>query len=237
MPRRRQAFTLIELLVVMAIIGVIVSLGLPAIKGLTHPNTVAAAQSQLVGDLGRARALALSSRTTVYMVFVPTNVLERMRGEKDRRTLTVLTNLAKMQYSGYALLTRRSVGDQPGQESPRFITDWQQLPEGVLIAPYKFNSRATNEYSRAFDYGALPFPNPSELFEVPYVAFNAQGQLLSGRDELIAVGRGSVMQVKQAGTGYEVLDVVMTPRDNHTNSYVRVSWLTGRAAVERPQMP
>lgn len=232
---RQGAFSLIELLIVMAIIAVIATLGMPAIRGLTHPNTVTAAQRQIIDDLAIARFRALNNRSPVYMVFVPTNIAERIRGERDRNTLTLLTNLSRMQYSGYALLTRRSVGDQPGTEHPKFLTEWKQLPEGVVIAPHKFISGSSNEYWRSFDYAELPFPSTNDTFNLPCIGFNPQGQLISGRDEIIAVGRGSIMLLKQGNT--EIADVVITPKDNFTNSYLRVSWLTGRSSVEKPVMP
>src|SRR5437016_6365327 len=74
-PGRRSssaAFTLIELLVVISIIGLLAGLAVPVMRNF-KPNVVSGATRQLLDDVHRARQLAISQRTTVYMVFVPTN--------------------------------------------------------------------------------------------------------------------------------------------------------------------
>src|SRR5437016_10103978 len=68
------AFTLIELLVVMAIIGLLATIGLPALKGFGKGTGMAGAQRQLLDDLALARLRAISGRTTIYMVFVPPGI-------------------------------------------------------------------------------------------------------------------------------------------------------------------
>src|SRR5258708_2452481 len=69
----RSGFTLIELLVVIAILGILAGLAVPALKNLGKSDANVSAARQLLDDVGRARQLALANRTTVYMVFVPTN--------------------------------------------------------------------------------------------------------------------------------------------------------------------
>ncbi len=113
---RTRGFTLVELLVVMVIIAILASVGLPALRGIGKGNRMSAATRQVMDDLALARLRAISSRSTVYMVFMPTNLLARIAAEPNDAVRRQLTNLVGSQYSGYALVTRRSVGDQPGQE-------------------------------------------------------------------------------------------------------------------------
>jgi prepilin-type N-terminal cleavage/methylation domain-containing protein len=241
-------FTLIELLVVMAIIGILATIGLPALRGIGKGNRMSAATRQVLDDLALARLRAISSRSPVYVVFVPTNLLGRIVAEPYEPVRRQLTNLYSSQYSGYALVSRRSVGDQPGRERPQYVSEWKQLPEGVLFAPYKFHPAWTNEpneYIRSFarvDNGWLPFPHSTNFFPgypLPVLGFNARGQLMSlggmpARDEIIPLAEGSAFFGEQQGR-LLAPDVEIKPPNNFTNNMIRINWLTGRASVEQPQ--
>src|SRR4051812_4982181 len=71
--RCRDAFTLIELLTVIAIVGILAALLAPVLKNFSKPDVTVAATRQMLDDVARARQLAISQRSTVFMVFVPTN--------------------------------------------------------------------------------------------------------------------------------------------------------------------
>jgi prepilin-type N-terminal cleavage/methylation domain-containing protein len=254
------AFTIVELLVVMAIIGVLASMALPHLKGFGKGTGMAGAQRQLLQDINLARLSAINGRTTVCMVFVPTNIVQRFVGETNPPTLRQLTNLISGQYTAYALLSKRTVGDQPGRDTPRYLTEWRYLPQGVLIPTIKFDQVAMSttpalltfapDYRWAFDTNWFPFPNSrSRGWFLPYIAFNSEGQLVKlnlqgqvmprGRDELLPLAEGGIFYLRNSQGAYAsgAPDVVMKPPDNYTNRFIRISWLTGRASVDEATRP
>lgn len=268
--RRRQghrgraaaaAFTLLELLVVIGIIGILASISLPSIRALSQGHATDSGSRQLLDDLGNARLLALSTRSTVCMVFVPSDPLQQvsriqasnLSAAEKKAQITLLTNvLYRGPYMDYALYSLRTVGDQPGRSTPHYLTGWKRLPDGVYITPSKLvdlgnqwdavaNSVvATN---RPLPYAAFPFPNiDSPAMRMPYIAFDPSGQVtyLDGaqpiyRGEALSLTRGSILFPPAAVAAAQPLNIVATPPGNSTE--ITVNWLTGRARVVAPVIP
>jgi prepilin-type N-terminal cleavage/methylation domain-containing protein len=265
-----SAFTLIELLAVIAIIAVIAAIVAPTLGNLRKGDAMAVGTRQMLDAVARARQLAISQRTTVYLTFVSDdfwgansttflNTLIDPVADPRRQRLVAATNITEKQLTGYNFVTLRTVGDQPGRGVPHYLSSWQTLPESIFIQPTKFLPAGTqliiNDPNRpppappvtlfqfySFNTNAIPFPTESSpLFNVPCVAFDYQGRLLSGRDEYIPMVHGSL--------GYSIDPVTKLPQmqsptifesppGNSSNSFnvIHIDWLTGRGRLEKRQI-
>ncbi len=258
-PVTRHAFTLIEMLTVISVLGILAALTVPALKNLGKANAALGASRQMLGAVGRARQLAIANRTTVYMVFVPTNFWTlggpTVQGRLTADQKTAALNLCDRQLSGYTFVAYGAAGDQPGRHAWHYLEPWQGLPDGTFIAQWKFGPRnstntvvnqatAASYPVRGFDTAAIPFPTetfppgvPSTMLpSFPYIAFNYLGQLTSGQDEYIPLAQGSVLPARDASKVLQLSSpsVLETPPGNSISAFnlVRIDWLTGRAVLE-----
>ena len=136
------------MLAVIAILGILAGLAVPAIKDLGKSNASLGASRQLLDDVGRARQLAMSQHTTVYMVFVPTNFWD-VSGSFPNTWWTSLTaaqqttatNLCDNQLTGYTFVSHGAVGDQPGSTSmalPRAVAE--SAGQALSLPQQKFSN-------------------------------------------------------------------------------------------------
>jgi prepilin-type N-terminal cleavage/methylation domain-containing protein len=241
-----RAFTIIELLVVISILGIMAALTVPVLKNFAKSDATLGASRQLLDGVARARQLAISQRTTVYMVFVPPNFWNNNTWWNTLAPAqkTAVTNLCDKQLTGYTFVSLRSVGDQPGQGRTNYLAPWQTLPDGTFIAFQKFTTSLNNYYtftdpidnSKTYNiYGfatnAIPFPTATNMSLIfPCLAFNYLGQLVSGQDpsgENIPIAKGSVLFARDPATKTFLLpippipgspDVAENPPGNSTNS-------------------
>jgi prepilin-type N-terminal cleavage/methylation domain-containing protein len=262
---RQTAFTLVEMLVVIAIIGILAAISVPMLSNFRRSDATLAATRQLLDDVELARQMAISRRTTVYMVFVPPSFWTNTTLTPLWRNTVAATNLVDKQLTGYTFMTKRSVGDQPGQESPRYLTPWRTLPEGMFIAPAKFalpEKQSSSFYLLppvpdpisgkqfkvlGFERHLVPFPTADAPYVLmPCISFNYQGQASADwkfgqYDEFIPLARGSVAIARHPETKalqFGPPSVLENPPANSTNAYllVHVDWLTGRARLEKQEI-
>lgn len=230
--QRRQAFTILEILMVVIIITILATLAMPGIKGLTKTNGLSAASRQLLDDLAAARQKAINNRSKVYMVFVPPNFWNF----RDPATpvwsinpsISNALQLSLGQYTTYALFSDRSLGDQPGQGNPRYLTRWKTLPEGIIVETNMFRAfipgstiaepeiiveptlTPTQRTFRVWSFTndlSFPFPHTETTnttiskFFLPYIAFDSNGRLASGpagQDFFIPITRASIFPARDA---------------------------------------
>ncbi len=208
--RTARAFTLAEMLVVLAIIALLAALALPAIRGNTESVAIRAAAYQLVEDLSFARQKAISQRSTVAVVFL-TDAISGLSSPNKNENDEILRLQAGI-YTHYAIYGFRKVGEQPGRSSTNYLTEWKSLPEKTFFP--------TNDAYRGHTLLQLlsarfpfPFAGSANIVQLPYIAFDHQGQLVEITD--IQTGRGRpFLEIKDAITNSIARGAVFYGRNN-----------------------
>jgi len=243
------------MLVVITIIGFMAALALPHLPGMTKANSMTTALQQLQNDCSLARQLAMLRRTPVYMVFVPPNFSANSPNGPLVNEQNNFSNLLTRQYSAYALVSLRSVGDQPGQSFPQYLTEWKPLPDGVFVAPWKFSSPATVYSTNTLTdvvntFNILPFPTNIFNFPfpaadalgttgpffmaLPYIGFSPLGRLTTFEDEYIPLDSGNIFFPPGAASATPI-EVPVGNAINNPNIIHIDAW-TARAKIERNQL-
>jgi len=197
-PReRRSAFTLLELLVVTGIIVLLLAAVMPAVNSLSKSNGRKAAIANLLGGIEQARAEAIKSGQSTYVVF-PTF------GSGTSQTI-----LDRYNYKSYAIFE----DDPANPGAVKQLSAWRTLPTGVGLRSASLGALATSTFTftpmGSTASGLFPFlkftangeidpistPSPSAS-PVPFGIF--EGYVISGADndtnsskftETITVGR------------------------------------------------
>ena len=259
--RSQRAFTLVEMLAVIAVMLLMLKLTLPSLDGLLGAEAKGMARTEFIGNLNRARSIALETGVPVYVVFFPKYSGLTVVGSSDPagakkayfQKTDSLNQLLGLQLNGYALYQARQPGDLPHMPQSRWISDWKVLPEGHYFAEEMLAmlpdsvavSRLKNgEPQIQVDFVVnqnIPLPvgikKAKGKMVLPALKYNARGELENAgvKGAYLFISRGGVFPPK-------VINGRFLPEDAEPPAFEDVPdfdrlWLvvngiTGRAAVE-----
>ncbi len=259
--RSQRAFTLVEMLAVIAVMLLMLKLTLPSLDGLLGAEAKGMARTEFLGNLNRARSIALETGVPVYVVFFPKYSDLVVVGSPDWngtkesyfQKSDSLNQLLGLQLKGYALYQARQPGDLPHMPESKWISDWEVLPEGFYFAEEMLAmlpdsvavSRLKNgEPQIEVDFVVNQnFPSPVGIEKakgkvvLPALKYNARGELENAgvKGCYLFVSRGGVFPPEMKN-GQFLPENAEPPAFEDVPDFDRlwlvVNGITGRAAVE-----
>ncbi len=242
--RERRAFTLVEMVVVLAIAIALMSVMLPALKGLRGDKYSLSATTQLIADFNNARLAAINGGSPVYVVFMPKFLPNTDAMSDAEKTYFQKNKLANQQLGGqlisYAFFAEYALGDNLGQPSRRWVSDWKYLPEGTYLP---------SEMLRKLKQANVNTPEPLLLvphlsndakvnfnWHLPYIGFDSRGRLLGVKPAtpdsvgaVIRVVEGGILPPEKRADGTYLMGPSDEPvREAKVQNSILINYLTGR---------
>ena len=217
--RFRAAFTLLELLMVLGIVALALAALIPAVTSLSKSNGRRAARDTLLGGIEQARAEAIKSGQSTYIVF-PTF------------TSGPQSTLDRYNYRSYAIFEDNAAS--PG--NVKQLTDWKSLPTGVALRASAYTINGVNvdpllNYLQDPGWTPVPVftPDTTATLVLRCMKFNSNGEVQAPiftptRPVYLGVFEGYV-----ANNGSEVATTKDANGNASATEYVMVPQYTGRA--------
>jgi prepilin-type N-terminal cleavage/methylation domain-containing protein len=211
---REGGFTLFELLIVLSIMAIAMAALIPAVTSLSKSGGRRAARDSLLGGIEQARAEAIKSAQSTYIVF-PTF------------TSGAQSTLDRYNYRSYAIFEDNAAS--PG--NVKQLTDWKSFPTGVALRAVGTGALSSNSAPTANPPPPPPTPtfsftpDTTATVQYQYLKFNSNGELQApAATVLLAVFEGYVSNGNEVATGRK--DASGNP---YATEYLSVSQFTGRA--------
>ncbi len=226
---RCRGFSLAELLTVLGIIGVLVTLSVPALRGVSEGTGMMQALTRIGGTLDLARNYAVANNTHTWVAFTEN---AQSGGESMVRVAAFASRTG-------ASLSRDDETDAAGSiEIPS--------PEADIISPVETirqarvggnipqdNALATGDtMPRVSDPTEFPLESRGLQFRVKDMVFNRSIHFMPSGEASLGVGITEAIEMVVAP---EKVAGVSSEKDNRQAAVIRVSGLTGQALVYQPR--
>lgn len=210
--KSRHGFTLLELLMVVAIIGMLLSLGMVSVRGISGSSNIATSGARVAGLLESAREEAILKRQPVAMVLLTS-------GDDARKTFVALEYVSATDTSAAAW---------------KQASRWEPLPSGVVVE--KPSPTGNTNLANAFSSDTSATVDPA----LPTLKYRgASYSPASQYDYLIFMPDGSLYQASK-GCSLSLVEGVWNGSaiqrvGNAANSLqIVINDATGRVKVVRP---
>jgi type IV fimbrial biogenesis protein FimT len=201
---RQEGFTMIELMAVILILGVLIAVGMPAMRRITQATGLQGASRQVSSTLSLARQLAITQRTNVRVVF-PNSATVSANPVASNNTYTAYSVMASNQGTGATWY---------------YVGKWEFLPVGSVFLSGS-GAAGSLDNSSSLLQATMPYPySNSTAATMAYIEFRPSGAASSSSTLHIREGF-----VAQGGT-------LSTPTSTGA-VVIAVDNLVGRVGVTR----